>query len=55
MWMLTRYDDVVAVLRDPECFTTDSEQSTIRDTFGRQMLSADGEDQKRYKRCCSAT
>ncbi len=49
MWMVTRYRDVDAVLRDPQTYTTDSSRSTIRDTFGRQMLSVDGPDQKRYK------
>jgi cytochrome P450 len=53
MWFITRYDDVVEVLRDPERFTTDSAGSTIRDTFGRQMLSAEGDDQRRYKSACA--
>ena len=53
MWFVTRYDDVVEVLRDPDRFTTDSAGSTIRDTFGRQMLSAEGDDQRRYKSACA--
>ncbi|MDH3223142.1 MAG: cytochrome P450, partial [Gemmatimonadota bacterium] len=52
MWMLTRRDDIVAVLADSDLFTTDSERSTIRDIFGRQMLSSDGPDWIRYKRAC---
>ena len=36
MWFVTRRDDVVSVLRDPALFSTDSAQSTIRDTFGPQ-------------------
>jgi cytochrome P450 len=54
MWFVTRYDDVLEVLRDPRRFTTDAPGSTIRDTFGAQMLSADGEDQRRYKSAFAA-
>ena len=49
MWFVTRHADVVEVLRDPLRFTTDHPGSTIRDTFGSQMLSAEGEEQRRYK------
>lgn len=54
MWLLTRRDDVARVLGDPARFTTDSPASTIRDVFGRQMLSSDGADWIRYKRACMA-
>lgn len=54
MWFVTRYDDVVEVLRDPVRFTTDAARSTIRDTFGSQMLSAEGEEQRRYKTATAA-
>lgn len=54
MWFVTRHDDVVEVLRDPARFTTDAPGSTIRDTFGSQMLSADGDDQRRFKSACAA-
>jgi cytochrome P450 len=53
MWFVTRYDDVVEVLRDPDRFSTDASGSTIRDTFGRQMLSAEGDDQRRFKSACA--
>ena len=52
MWFLTRHADIVAVLHDPESFTTDHADSTIQDTFGRQMLSVDGENHRRYKHEC---
>jgi len=52
MWLVTRYDDVLAVLRDTETFTTDHPGSPIQDIFGRQMLSIDGDLQKRYKAAC---
>ncbi|MCY3548588.1 MAG: cytochrome P450 [Gemmatimonadetes bacterium] len=50
MWLLTRRDDIVRVLADWERFTTDSPVSTIRDIFGSNMLTTDGEEQIRYKR-----
>ncbi len=53
MWLVTRRDDVVRVLRDPATFTTDDSRSPIQDIFGRQMLSVDGVEQKRYKAACA--
>ena len=53
MWVVAGYDDTVAV-RDPERFTNDSPKSLIQATFGRQMLSVEGEEQKRYKQACLA-
>lgn len=49
MWFVTRRDDVIAVLKDSATYTTDSPDSTIRDTFGSQMLNADGELQQRFR------
>ena len=54
MWVVAGYDDVVSVLRDPERFTSDSPKSLIQATFGRQMLSVEGEEQKRHKQACLA-
>ena len=54
MWVVAGYDDTVSVLRDPERFTNDSPKSLIQATFGRQMLSVEGEEQKRYKQACLA-
>jgi cytochrome P450 len=53
MWLVTRRDDVLRVLRDPETFSTDHPASPIRATFGPQMLSAEGEAQRRYKSACA--
>ena len=50
MWLLTRRDDIVRVLGDWQRFTTDSAESTIRDIFGPQMLTIDGDAQIRVKR-----
>lgn len=49
MWLVTRRDDVLDILRDPGNFSTDDPASPIRDTFGAQVLSADGEAQRRFK------
>lgn len=49
MWLVTRHDDVLAVLRDWQSFTTESEKSPIRATFGAQMLSSDGPERRRFK------
>lgn len=53
MWIVTRRDDVLEILRDPENFSTDHPASPIRGTFGAQMLSAEGEAQRRYKSACA--
>lgn len=53
MWLVTRRDDVLAILRDPENYSTDHPSSPILDTFGSQMLSAEGEAQRRYKSACA--
>ena len=53
MWLVTRRDDVLEILRDTENFSTDHASSPIRDTFGAQMLSAEGEAQRRYKSACA--
>ena len=49
MWLVTRRDDVLEILRDPGNFSTDDPASPIRDTFGAQVLSAEGEAQRRFK------
>ena len=54
MWLLTRRKDVLDVLKDTETFTTDAESSTIRTTFGPQMLSTEGAQQRRHRRRANA-
>jgi cytochrome P450 len=49
MWYVTRYKHVQEVLSDAERFTTRFESSTIFDTFGAQMLTSDGTEQRRYR------
>ncbi len=52
-WLVTSRDIAMEVLRDHERFRTDSARSPIRDTFGAQMLSTEGDDQRRYKSACA--
>jgi len=52
-WLVTSRAIGMDVLRDPERFRTDEPSSPIRDTFGPQMLSSEGEVQRRYKLACA--
>lgn len=52
MWFVTMRADVIAVLKDPETYTTDSARSPIREIFGSHMLSTDGPGRHRYKSHC---
>jgi len=52
-WLVTSRDIGLEVLRDTERFRTDDPRSPIRDTFGPQMLSTEGEAQRRYKSACA--
>ena len=49
MWFVVKYNHVEEILFDSESFVTSSEKSTIRDTFGPQMLSVEGGLHKKYK------
>jgi cytochrome P450 len=49
MYYVTRYEDVRALLLDPEHFTTASEHSTIFDTFGAHMLTVEGKAHDQYR------
>jgi cytochrome P450 len=48
MWYATRYVDVRAMLHDPR-FVTDWPGSPIEATFGRQMLTCEGADHRRFR------
>ncbi len=41
-WMLTRFDDVVAVLHDPATYSTRTYQERFRPVFGRTLAELDG-------------
>ncbi|MGH2760862.1 MAG: cytochrome P450, partial [Actinomycetota bacterium] len=48
-WLVTPRSLVLELLRDTETFTTASDASPIRSTFGPQMLSTDGDAQKNHR------
>jgi cytochrome P450 family 109 len=41
-WMLTRYDDVMKVLRDPQTYSTRTYIDRFRPIFGRTLAELDG-------------
>lgn len=52
MWMITRRDDVIAMLRDAESYTMEPQTAHVNpmeDTFGTMMLSLDGSEHKRIR------
>lgn len=53
-WLVTSRELGMEVLRDPERFRTDEASSPIRDTFGAQMLSTEGDEQRRFKLACAS-
>ncbi len=48
-WLISRHDLILAVLSDVDRFTTNHPRSPIRATFGPQMLSTDGVEQRRHR------
>src|SRR3954454_12798562 len=49
LWLVTRWDDVHTVDRTPEIFTGETEPSTLRRTFGDNLLASEGDYQDRMK------
>src|SRR5918911_3292121 len=42
LWLVTRWDDVQLVDKNPQLFTGDTEPSTLRRTFGPNLLASEG-------------
>src|SRR5215211_611253 len=42
LWLVTRWDDVVAVDKTPDVFTGETEPSTLNRTFGKNLLGSEG-------------
>src|SRR5215211_7896038 len=42
LWLVTRWDDVVAVDKNPHLFTAETEPSTLNRTFGKNLLGSEG-------------
>ncbi len=49
MWLVTRREDVIGILKDPATYTNQSEHSLIEDTLGPMMLSKDGPAHRRLR------
>lgn len=50
MWYVSQRADVLAVLGDPETFTVVAERSVLRRILGYNMLTTDGDEQRRLRR-----
>ena len=42
LWLVTRWDDVQYIDKNPELFTGETEPSTLRRTFGPNLLASEG-------------
>jgi cytochrome P450 len=49
LWLVTRWDDVHTVDRTPDIYTGETEPSTLRRTFGDNLLASEGEYHDRIK------
>jgi cytochrome P450 len=49
MWMITRHDDVEAVLRDPDRFSSRINNETMGPVMGTLILGMDGDEHRRYR------
>src|SRR3954463_16549943 len=49
LWLVTRWEDVHTVDRTPEVFTGETEPSTLRRTFGDNLLASEGQYHDRIK------
>ena len=48
-WLLTRYDDTIAVMRDAELFTVSDPRFSTAQVLGPSMLSLDGSEHRRHR------
>lgn len=48
-WMLTRFDDVASVLRDPDRFSARINNETMGPVMGTLILGMDGEEHRKYR------
>ncbi len=49
IWLVTRYDDVERVLRDPKRFSSRINADTMGPVMGTVILAMDGEEHRRYR------
>ena len=48
-WMVTRYDDVESVFRDPDRFSSRINNETMGPVMGALILGMDGDEHRRYR------
>jgi cytochrome P450 len=49
LWLVTRWDDVFRVVREPTVFTAATEPSTVNRTFGVNMIGSEGPVHRRVR------
>lgn len=49
LWLVTRWDDVQRVDKSPDVFTGETEPSTLRRTFGPNLLASEGDYHSRIR------
>jgi cytochrome P450 len=49
LWLVTRWDDVEHVDRNPEVFTAETDPSTLNRTFGKNLLGSEGPYHQRIR------
>ena len=42
LWLVTRWDDVLEVIEQPDIYTAETDPSTLARTFGRNLLASEG-------------
>ncbi len=50
MYFVTRYEDVMSVLRDTDHYIVGTENSTLMETLGEHMLTTEGAQHEQYKK-----
>lgn len=49
LWLVTRWDDVMSVIKTPKVYTGETEPSTLNRTFGKNLLGSEGAYHDRVK------
>jgi cytochrome P450 len=49
LWLVTRWDDVMDVIKTPDVYTAETEPSTLNRTFGKNLLGSEGPYHQRIR------
>jgi cytochrome P450 len=49
LWLVTRWDDVMDVIKTPDVYTAETEPSTLNRTFGKNLLGSEGAYHQRIR------